>query len=225
MVLTPILMKCFEKLVLRHVKDNISASQPSDCIRKQQIHKGYHLYCPQISWKQQRLLHIIMLVEDFIVQDSIQHSHPDETGRQWVPHIATGYSTSSPPLCTDSALTVQSGGHTTPFYCWKTNTPLAPSWSPWTSTTATSEKGRVLGSWDSAGLRHMDITYLNHGKKKKKAQQQLYFLRGNFLYQVLVQDRRGLLQIIETTHNIIGIHLLSIRNISEMRCLQGAKGY
>ncbi len=37
------------------------------------------------------------------------------------------------------------------------------------------------------------------------------------------QDRRALQQVIRTTQNIIGTHLLSISDISELRCLR--RGY
>ncbi len=38
----------------------------------------------------------------------------------------------------------------------------------------------------------------------------------------MAQDRRALQRVIKTTQNIIGTHLLSINDISEVRCLHRA---
>ncbi len=120
----------------------------------------------------------------------------------------------------------------------KRHTPLSTSmelrWSKWT----------VLGSWESASQRTC------HGLHTE-AQKRLYILRklkkAKFPCQVLVnfyrgaiesiltgnitnwhvlwtaQDRRAQQQVIKTTQNIIGTYLLSISDISEVRCLHRAQ--
>lgn len=56
MALKPILMKCFKKLVLKHIKDNIPSPV---CI---QIHRGCHLQCPTLE---NNNTYIRMLLVDF----------------------------------------------------------------------------------------------------------------------------------------------------------------
>ncbi len=74
--LTSILMKCFEKLVLQHIKDT------SVCTQNQQIRRGCHLHCPHsilhTPWISAYQQHLHQKAVCWF-QLSIQHNLPCET--------------------------------------------------------------------------------------------------------------------------------------------------